>query len=103
VRRSVAGLMDASLPVAEQRLVETVLERYRGRGVEFHALRTRQAAARRFVSVHVLVPGALSVHDAHHLAEDLEHDIRTALGDAVVTTHLEPVEDEISKNDIDLK
>ena len=103
VRRSVAGLMDASLPPAEQQKVEGVLARYRLQGVEFHALRTRQAAARRFVSVHVLVPGALSVHDAHHLAEDLEHDIRTALGDAVVTTHLEPVEDEISKNDIDLK
>ena len=103
VRRSVAGLMDASLPPAEQQKVEGVLARYRLQGVEFHALRTRQAAARRVVSVHVLVPGALSVHDAHHLAEDLEHDIRTALGDAVVTTHLEPVEDEISKNDIDLK
>ena len=103
VRRSVAGLMDASLPPAEQQKVEGVLARYRLQGVEFHALRTRQAAARRFVSVHVLVPGALSVHDAHHLAEDLEHDIRTALGDAVVTTHLEPVEDEISKDDIELK
>ena len=103
VRRSVAGLMDASLPPAEQQKVEGVLARYRLQGVEFHALRTRQAAARRFVSVHVLVPGALSVHDAHHLAEDLEQDIRTALGDAVVTTHLEPVEDEISKDDIELK
>jgi cation diffusion facilitator family transporter len=103
VRRSVAGLMDASLPPAEQQKVEGVLARYRLQGVEFHALRTRQAAARRFVSVHVLVPGALSVHDAHHLAEDLEQDIRTALGDAVVTTHLEPVEDEISKDDMDLR
>jgi divalent metal cation (Fe/Co/Zn/Cd) transporter len=95
--------MDAALPPAEQQVVEAVLQRYRRQGVEFHALRTRQAAARRFVSVHVLVPGALSVHDAHHLAEDLEHDIRTALGEAVVTTHLEPVEDEISQNDIDLR
>ncbi len=50
----------------------------------------------------MLVPGASSVHDAHHLAEDVEHDIRAVLGDAVVTTHLEPVDDEISKNDIDL-
>jgi len=100
MRRSVAGLMDASLPEPEQRAVEAVLERYRQQGVEFHALRTRQAAARRFVSVHVLVPGESSVHDAHHVAEDLERDIRAVLGNAVVTTHLEPVEDEISLNDI---
>ena len=102
MQRSVAGLMDASLPESEQRAVEAVLARYRQQGVEFHALRTRQAAAWRFVSVHVLVPGDSSVHDAHHLAEDLEHDIRAVLGNAVVTTHLEPVEDEISKNDIDI-
>lgn len=102
VRRSVAGLMDASLPADEQRVVEDVLARYRELGVEFHALRTRQAAARRFVSVHVLVPGNVTVHDAHHLAEELERDIRAVLGDAVVTTHLEPVDDEISQDDMDI-
>jgi cation diffusion facilitator family transporter len=102
MRRSVAGLMDVSLPEAEQRAVESVLARYRQQGVEFHALRTRQAAAQRFVSVHVLVPGDSSVHDAHHLAEEVEHDIRAVLGNAVVTTHLEPVEDEISNYDIDI-
>jgi cation diffusion facilitator family transporter len=102
VQRSVAGLMDVSLPGSEQRAVEAVLARYREQGVEFHALRTRQAAARRFVSVHVLVPGASSVQDAHQLAEELEHDIRAALGDAVVITHLEPIEDEISTRDIEI-
>ena len=102
VRRSVAGLMDVSLPEPQRQVVEAILARYREQGVEFHALRTRQAAARSFVSVHMLVPGASSVHDAHHLAEDLERDIRAALGDAVVITHLEPIEDEISTHDIDI-
>lgn len=100
VRRSVAGLMDVSLPESERLAIEAVLSRYRRQGVEFHALRTRQSAARRFVSIHMLVPGALSVHEAHDLAEDLERDIRTVLGDADVTTHLEPVEDEISRNGV---
>lgn len=103
VRRSVAGLMDASLSPADRQAVEAVLARYRTQGVDFHALRTRQAAARRFVSVHVLVPGDSSVHDAHRLAEDLEHDIRAVLGDADVTTHLEPVEDELSGNGIEIR
>lgn len=100
IRRSVSGLMDVSLPAREQQAIESVLARYRERGVEFHALLTRQAAARRFVSVHVLVPGEWTVHDAHHIAENLEDDIRAALGDAVVITHIEPVEDEISMSDI---
>jgi cation diffusion facilitator family transporter len=102
VRRSVAGLMDASLSEKDQQKIETVLSKYREKGIEFHALRTRQAASRRFVSVHVLVPGDWTVHDSHHIAEDLEADIRQVIRDAVVFTHLEPVEDEISLHDIHL-
>jgi divalent metal cation (Fe/Co/Zn/Cd) transporter len=92
--------MDASLPETDQQAIEAVLTQYRERGIKFHALRTRQAAARRFVSVHVLVPGDWTVHDAHHIAEDLEGDIRKELPDTIVFTHLEPVEDEISLHDV---
>lgn len=100
VRRSVAGLMDASLPPAEQALIEGVIAKFRPRGVDFHALRTRQSAARRFVSVHVLVPGAWNVHDAHHIAEDFEGEIRKVLPETIVYTHVEPIDDEISMYDI---
>lgn len=100
LRRSVAGLMDASLSAEEHRIIEGVMEKYRGKQVDFHALRTRQAASRRFVTVHILVPGMWTVHDAHEFAEDFESDIREALGDAVITTHVEPIEDELSMHDI---
>src|SRR5512134_3493833 len=101
VGRSVSGLMDAALPAQEQTLIQDVMEKYRKHGVNFHALRTRQAAARRFVSVHMLVPGDWTVHDAHHVAEDFESDIREALGSVVtVFTHIEPVEDELSMEDM---
>jgi cation diffusion facilitator family transporter len=101
VNRSVAGLMDAALPEREQKLIQGVMEKYREKGVNFHALRTRQAAARQFISVHILVPGEWTVHDAHHVAEDFESDIREALGSVVnVITHIEPVEDELSMEDM---
>jgi cation diffusion facilitator family transporter len=102
LRRSVAGLMDASLSPEDQQAIEAVLAVYRNKGIEFHALRTRQGASRRFISMHVLVPGNTTVHDAHHIAEDIERDIRDAISDAVVFTHLEPVDDEISLHDIPL-
>lgn len=103
VSRSVSGLMDASLPAKELKLIEAVMKKYRAKRVTFHALRTRQAAARQFVSVHMLVPGDWSVHDAHHMAEDFESDIRATLGGVVtVFTHLEPVEDELSMEDMNL-
>jgi len=103
LRRSIAGLMDASLPSDELQLIENVMETHRGKGVEFHALRTRQSAARRFISVHMLVPGEWTVHDSHHIAENFEKDIRRELPDAIVHTHLEPIEDEISMRDINEK
>lgn len=101
IRRSVGGLMDEALPESDQQAIQVVMKKYREKGANFHALRTRQAAARRFVSVHILVPGEWTVHDAHHVAEDFESEIRTALGGVVtVFTHLEPVEDELSMEDI---
>jgi cation diffusion facilitator family transporter len=101
VRRSVLGLMDTALPQKERDLIEAVMKKYHARGVTFHALRTREAAARRFISVHMLVPGKWTVHDAHHVAEDFEADVRAALGGVVtVFTHLEPVEDHLSMEDI---
>ena len=101
VRRSLSGLMDEALPEQDQQTIRNVMAKYREKGVEFHALRTRQAAARRFMSVHVLVPGDWTVHDAHHIAEDFETDVRAALGGVItVFTHLEPAEDELSMDDI---
>jgi divalent metal cation (Fe/Co/Zn/Cd) transporter len=90
------------LPTKQKKTtIEIVMEKYREKRVNFHALRTRQAAARRFISVHMLVPGNWTVHDAHHVAEDFESNVREELGGPVtVFTHLEPVEDELSMQDI---
>jgi cation diffusion facilitator family transporter len=99
VRRSIDGLMDISLPSHEKDAIESVMQKYRQRNVEFHALRTRQSASQRFLSVHMLVPGDWSVHDAHHVAEDFESDIRAKLGEAIISTHLEPIDDHISMED----
>jgi len=101
IQRSVAGLMDAAIPESDRDKIITVMQKYREKGVDFHALRTRQAAARRFISVHILFPGEWTVHDAHHIAEDFENDVRMILGGVLtVFTHLEPVEDELSLDDM---
>ncbi len=62
----------------------------------------RQAAGLRFVSVHVLVPGKWTTHKGHHLLEDIEAEIREALPGANVITHMEPVEDPLSFQDIEI-
>lgn len=100
VRQSVLGLMDTAWPIEERKVLYKILEPYVQTGVQYHALRTRQAGARRFVSLHVLVPGEWTVQRSHHLLEKIETDIRQALPHVVVFTHVEPLNDLASWNDM---
>jgi cation diffusion facilitator family transporter len=102
VRKSVLGLMDTALPVEQQKLVQSVLEPHTQKGVEFHALRTRQSGARQFVSLHVIVPGKWTVQRGHQLLESIEADIRRALPNVTVFTHLESLNDSASWDDTNL-
>ena len=100
--RSAGGLMDHALGPAEQAEIQAVLDAHREDGVEFHALRTRQAGRRAFVSLHLLVPGAWTVQQGHDLAERVERDLRERLPYATVFTHVEPREDAASFEDVSL-
>ena len=100
MRRSADGLMDRALPTEKLEKIDRLLADYRRQGLEFHALRTRQAGSRSFVTLHVLVPGHWSVRDGHDWAGRIEADIRKTLDHADVTTHLEPIGDPIETGDI---
>lgn len=102
MRNSAYGLMDTALPDTEQEKIVSILEDHVDDGVMYHALRTRQSGAQRFISVHVQVPGAWSVQRGHTLLEEIEADIREAFPRVSVFTHLEPVEDPVSWHDIPL-
>ena len=99
---SAQGLMDRALPDVDTLLLQAVFDQYRAQGIEFHALRTRESGARRFIDVHVLVPGHWSVQRGHELLEQIEAEIRQALPLSTVLTHLEPLEDPLSHADIAL-
>ena len=99
VRRSALGLLDRAIAPQQRAVIGTVLTRYEAEGIKFHALRTRQAAGRSFVSVHVLVPGAWSVQRGHDVVEAIEGRVRDAVPGATVFTHLEPLEDPASYRD----
>ena len=99
VRRSISGLMDAALPVEDRVAVQEVLKRHEQVGVKFHALWTRQAGARKFISLHVLVPGDWTVQRGHQLLERIENDIRHVVPDSTIFTHLESLDDPTSWDD----
>jgi len=102
VRDSVLGLMDTALPVAEREILLKVLADHQTGGIQYHALRTRQSGARRFASFHILVPDTWTVLQGHQLLETIEAEIRQALPDITVFTHLEPLNDPASFADTKL-
>jgi cation diffusion facilitator family transporter len=102
VRGAINGLLDVSLPADEVAQVVGILEGYAPHGVDYHALRTRQAGAQRFVSFHLLVPGTWSVQQGHELLEEIERDIRRQLEPVNVLGHIEPSEDPVSMDDATL-
>lgn len=100
VRRSASGLLDAAISRGDQGEVTKLFGEYSRRyGVTFHALRTRQAGTRRFISFHILVPDAWSVARAHQLSEEIEARIRSLVPNASIFTHIEPISDPVSYED----
>jgi cation diffusion facilitator family transporter len=102
VRRSVDGLLDASLLPVDHQRVHDVIARFRTHAVDFHAIRTRRSGTRKFLTFHVLVPGEWSVQRGHDLLEAIEIELHQAIPQLHVTTHLEPSDDPSSFHDIEL-
>ena len=99
VNQSVRGLMDTALPAEDLQVLRAAIEKHAAAGVQYHALRSRQSGARKFISVHVLVPGDWTVHRGHELLEQIEHEVHRALPGVSVFTHLESLEDPASWED----
>lgn len=101
MQQSARGLIDTAIPNEERQEVEHIFDEFRQSGIEFHSLMTRQAGQRKFISVHILVPGEWTVQRGHDLLEVVEERVRDHFAFPVtVFTHLEPVEDPVSHNDI---
>ncbi|MEZ4714787.1 MAG: cation diffusion facilitator family transporter [Caldilineaceae bacterium] len=101
LRRSVAGLMDTAWPEEEQAQLRTVMEPYVREGIQ-SPRRAHVRRARRFVSLHLLVPGDWPVRRGHALAEQVDGHPPGPAPSATVFTHIEPLEDPVSWADTEL-
>jgi cation diffusion facilitator family transporter len=100
--RSGRGLLDVAIPETEISSVKSILDSYKEQGVGYHALRSRQAAARKFMVVHLLVPGNWTVRKSHSLAEQFENRVGETIANANIVTHIEPIEDPLSMKDANI-
>ncbi|HPS42312.1 MAG TPA: cation diffusion facilitator family transporter, partial [Anaerolineaceae bacterium] len=92
VRRSVSGLMDSALPQDEVAKIKEIVQKDLPANGKVHALRTRQSAAVKFISMHILVPGDWTVSQGHALVSKIENEILAAHPDSLVFTHVEPLD-----------
>lgn len=102
IRRSFHGLMDHALSADEQRRLRGLIRDALPAGADFHALRTRRAGSRSFAEFHVLVPGSMSVRDAHEVAHQVEDRLRAVVPGLDVTIHIEPIDDRRSWEEVEL-
>jgi cation diffusion facilitator family transporter len=102
MRDSVGGLMDAAISAGDQQKIRDILEAHLEEGAQYHALRTRQSGAQRFISFHMLVPGDWTVARGHQLIDHIETDLRSALAHVTVFSHLESLEDPAAWDDSEL-
>jgi cation diffusion facilitator family transporter len=90
VRESLSGLMDEAVPEERLSLIRDVIAENAEGAYEAHDLRTRHAGTTTFIDFHLIVPGEMSVHDAHEICDRIENRLEASLTDARVTIHMEP-------------
>ena len=90
LRRSIDGLMDASLDAADIVQSETIIRAELPADAHFNALRTRKAGARRFLEFNLLLPGHTSVTEAHRVCDRIEAAFGARWPNVSVTIHVEP-------------
>jgi cation diffusion facilitator family transporter len=92
MRESLGGLMDeAASPEVVERIRHVISKEGQG-ALEAHDLRTRHAGRATFVDFHLVVPGRMSVTQAHDICDRIERALKDEIGQATITIHVEPDE-----------
>ena len=91
--RSMDGLMDSRLSEKEMVLIREVLDRYKSEEIDYHALYTRRASAKQFITFHLLFPGDFTVNRAHDMTKQIESELKLLLPYSDIFIHIEPMND----------
>lgn len=90
MKESLGGLMDEAAPPETLHRIRDLIAVHADGALEAHDLRTRNAGPMTFVDFHLVVPGHLTVSDAHEICDRIEQAIKVEVGSALVTIHVEP-------------
>lgn len=101
LRRSVDGLMDHSLEPAVIEQIDKTLEGFKHRSVRFDHIVTRRAGQRRFVDLHMHMPGSWSLNRAAAVRGSVEQALMSAVPGLRATIQLLPMDVEAHFGDVD--
>ncbi|QFP76443.1 cation diffusion facilitator family transporter [Deinococcus sp. AJ005] len=90
MRESVGGLMDAAVDPQTEKGIRRIMSEHGDGALEMHDLRTRHAGRLAFIEFHMVVPGEMSVQQAHTICDRLEDAIRAEIPGSSITIHVEP-------------
>lgn len=90
LRDSVGGLMDAAASDQVLERIRTTIAQHSDGALEAHDLRTRYAGQRTFIEFHLIVPGGMSVTEAHEICDRIETGLKKEVPGSFVTIHVEP-------------
>ncbi len=90
VKASLSGLLDEAVPEETLQRIRDLISTNAEGAVEAHDLRTRHAGSATFVEFHLVVPGDMTVFDAHEICDRVEAAIARAVPGSRVTIHVEP-------------
>lgn len=83
-------ILDVKLPDDEEAMIHDVMDRYKGRLIGYHKLRTRKAGHVRHIDMHLVVPKKMTVETGHILSHQITADIEKCLAHSQILVHIEP-------------
>jgi cation diffusion facilitator family transporter len=90
VRDSVGGLMDAAPADKIVERIRLLVGEHASGAIEAHDLRMRHAGRVTFLEFHLVVPGTMTVADAHTICDRVEDALKLEMEGLVITIHVEP-------------
>jgi len=90
ITQSMSGLMDGAVEGDMMAQIQRIIAANGDGALQIHDLRTRMAGRATFIEFHLVVPGNMSVTEAHDICDRLEEALATEIEGAEVLIHVEP-------------
>ena len=90
IATSMSGLMDEAVGSDIEMRIRDAIKTGGHGALQAHDIRTRHAGRATFIEFHLVVPGSMTVHEAHDICDRLEEALEAQIEGSDVVIHVEP-------------